>query len=419
MLSKTLTRKDKYSGMRHQSSNRLYYYVAYALLYAFLVTAITWVLAPSSIVLKIEQAIYDPLQKLTAIDHQNQLWYEEYEPELKEIFCINLDSTFFDLKTEHARRANLASLMETLAEKPPLAVFLDYPFVSIDGWKTGNDILLAKSLEHYGEQLVLPYPAYWNGNPLEDKLKAESMRLDTNLLYTPKHQGFFLSLPLPKDDVHRYYAFRTNKKEYHSVVYGFLKAIPGKSLMRYARKTPIIFEVNHLIRNEHTSGQSPALNIVNASELLQNPSKLNLLANKVVFMGVFNPYQNTYGAEQVVYPTPIQENMSSSMLSLNAYLNVVTNSFFHRAGHRMVFWFNLLLVILTLFYYHKTQYIKEKSLRLQVGELLIPILIFFLFLLLLYWHFHLKFPFVITSIAFVRSIYFFKKFNQLYFFKKQ
>ena len=384
------------------------------MLYALLVTAATWLLSPSSLILKIEQAIYDPLQKLTAIDHQNQLWYEEYEPELKDIFCINLDSAFFDLKTDHARRANLANLMDTMAVMPPLAVFLDYYFTSIDGWKTGNDILLSKSLRQYGEQLVLPYLAYWEGNPLNDKPRVEQMKLDTNLLYPPKHRGYFLSLPLPNDDVHRYYSFRSNKKEYHSVVYGFIKAIPGKNLMRYARKTPAVFEVNHLIRNEHTQSQSSALNIINASELIKNPAKLELLKNKVVFMGVFNKYTNVNGTAQDFYPTPIQENMSSSMLTLNAYLNVVTNSFFQRVGDRMVFWFNLFLVLLALFYYHKTRHFKEKPLSLQIGEPLVPILFFFLFLLLLYWHFHLKFPFVITCIAFIRSIYFFKFFNKLF-----
>ena len=272
-------------------------------------------------------------------------------------------------------------------------------------------MLLNNSLNRYGEQLVLPYPAYWTGDPLLGSLKVQEMRLDTKLLYYPKHRGFFLSLPLPNDDVHRYYAFRSDKKEYHSIVYSFLKAIPGKSLMRYARKTPIIFEVNHLIRNEHTNGQSPALNIINASKLLEEPSKLKLLANKVVFIGVFNKYDNVNDSPAEFYPTPIQETMSSSMLTLNAYLNVVTNSFFKPAGNRMVFWFNLILIGLVLLYYHKTQHLEEKSLLLQIGELLVAIVIFFLFLLLLYWHFHLKFPFVITSIVFVKSLYLFKKFR--------
>ena len=116
-----------------KSSNHINIYsqLIYALVYSVVVTLLTVLFSYLPTFLQIEYAIYDPIQKWTAITDQRDYQYQDSKLKLNldEIVCINIDTSVFDLEKVRAKRENLALLLNFInKDSEPKAVFLDFLF---------------------------------------------------------------------------------------------------------------------------------------------------------------------------------------------------------------------------------------------------------------------------------------------------
>lgn len=376
-------------------------HIFYVLLYAAGVTLLTLCLERLPVFLQMENAIYDPLQRMFAIDRPDDKRYSKFHQELSDILAIHLDTSFFYRETARVRRDRLAELLQVLAEQPQLKViFLDYLFTATDA-SAPADSLLAESMKALGDRLVLPYEIDFEPVPIWGGLSPEAVKVEENLLLEPTHKGYLAFLTLVGDDTYRYHQVRLDGGSRQSVVLALVDADPARPPGLNSRPLPNTFEINYVLRNDPPF---QALTIYDASAIVRAiPAEAN---GRIAFVGSFESHADIYGRPFDEFATPVSGALPGIYLVLNAYLNVRSGTFFQRANGLLVFVLNGLLAAAGLFYFQRVGSLPVKPVWLMIGEIIGCLVLFAAGLLALYYFFNLKLPFVLTLLAFVRNQYF-------------
>lgn len=386
----------------------------YAIGYAALATLLSILLENSPILLKVENAFYDPLQRFLAIDYLNDWRTDRFQSELDQIYCIRLDDTFIDFENDRVKRDQLADLLDTLSKEDDIkAIFLDFIFEPLDttpqGLLSSQDSILYESMLRVGNRLTL----------LRDS--CQKTIFDKNAWTTSNYQNQGLSIH-PKagnilmesirwEDVVRYINLNTTKEScFPSFLEIFTHQIKDEEILRCFQETPSNFELNYLVRDNRPRGLQSALSGDDASMIIKHgihPEYFKNEQEKIVFIGAFKGLTNKYNLAFDSFETPVSNQLSGIYINLNAYLNITTQSYIRRASYPLIFSINFLIALLGVIYFHivqkkvKEHFIKPHSWLFY--EIAICSLIFLISMYsLFYWH-YMKFPFAFSLLFFIRN----------------
>lgn len=380
--------------------------LTYALLYSIIVTIATFSFERLPVFLHMENAIYDQFQNWLTIDNRTDVKFLQYQEALDDLVFINLDSAYFNIETNRIRRDSLASLLEELDKSPLIkGILLDYLFVQIET-KEGlnrNDSLLKNSILPLKEKLVLPYELAFDAIPLWGALSSSMISIPSPLLFETDYTGYIAAMPLSGDDSYRYINLYLEEEKLNSAVYALLEVLSKGNASLYTKGIPRNFEVNYILRNR----EQRTIPIIDASQISSSQS---LLDNKIVFIGLFNEIDNKYGLPIDKFHTAVQPNMAGIYVVINTYLNVVANCYIRRLAPIWVFTLNILIALFGAYYFQKNQDL-VKSWNQILGEVILSVLFFLLLFFGLFYFFDSKFPFVITTLAYVRNQVFYNSFQ--------
>lgn len=362
--------------------------------------------------LKTENTLYDPIQRILAIDHADNWRVERFQPTLDQLHFIPLDSNYIDMNCNRVKRDSLAILLRTLANANQEAtIFLDYDFEPLDTTDNklllGKDSLLYESMLSLGERLVIISDT--TGNTIfTNNWKTRGTNKNTTKI--PKNGGIELKIFEDEGKI-RYVNLGLEKTKEDAFIEILLKLTKGKSLSQL--KLPEEIEINYFIRNNRPIGRRPVLNTTQASEVVHTQANaIFAKSTQLIFIGAFHKLINKYSQTFDYFDTPIR-GLNGIYINLNAYLNVATNTYIQRAPEWLIFVVNFLLAFGGSGYYHfvaakkQVHYVKPTSWLRR--ELCFSLLIFVLLIGSLFYWYYMKFPFVWTLLFFVmnQSIYHF------------
>ena len=406
----------------------VYHTILFPLLYASCVSLVSYLftLFPLSVVLQMEYPLYDKFQRDFVVNDPLDLRFPQYAEYLQEVVGINLDSDYFmDPESDRIRRDSLAKLLVFLSKIPDIqAVFLDFSFYPYEG-SAHADSMLESAMRTLGDKLVLPFEMRVDTVEAFSALSAKNIHIDKNLVYAPHDTGYVAPMYLLGDDLHRYHLASLEDRSYVSAIQALIEAIASKSPQTYYREIPPVIEINYLLDYDYDdgyddwdfdnfieSGGEAALNVLSAQQLLSTPKSAfqEELRGNILFIGLFQGLDNKYGYAVDKFETPISADMPGILVLLNTYLNIVSKSYFHRVSWLGVFILNVLLALLGMGYtYLSAKYSLGPNLIWQILVILGSIGLFFYLFQGLYYFFHMKFPFVITTLFFVRIQYLYKQ----------
>lgn len=386
--------------------------LAYALLYALIVTVLVILYDSKSesfpILLKTENTLYDPIQKLLAIDHKEGWRIERFQSTLDQLYCIQLDSNYIDMESNRVKRDSLAALLQELAKiNKDATLFLDYDFEPLDtmgdSLLLGKDSLLYESMLALGKRLIIVSDRKGKSVFSENTWTTRKY-FQQRIPIAPINGGIELEAFVDEKKI-RYFNLELEKTKDPSFVEILFELSTGKAFPQLADD----IEINYLIRNNRPIGRRPILKEIRASSIVnqqRNIEHFNKKKPKLIFIGAFHKLVNKYDQTFDYFDTPI-DSLNGIYVNLNAYLNVATNSFIQRSPPWLVFIVNFLLALGGSIYYQLVQqkkqinYIKPASwMRL---ELLFSFLFFVILIFGLFYAYYLKFPFVWTLLFFVMN----------------
>ncbi|MEM6807096.1 MAG: hypothetical protein AAF696_37185, partial [Bacteroidota bacterium] len=344
--------------------------------------------------------------------------FPKIHPYLNDIFAINLGEEFIDSQCDRIKRNQLGYLLDHISSLREIqGVYLDFAFYPIPG-NEYEDSVLVQIMKKLGNKLVLPYELGFNGGPVPifASLSQEEIENSRNeLAYLPNYSGYLNTMSLSKGlEVYRYHKYRIEDGSDASVINAILDAMPNEKSISYLNDMPSTFEINYLLRNqvESSSFDKSALNNWEASQLLEWPedSLREKLRGKFLMIALFGSYRTKYDIEINKFPTPISSNLGGIYLMLNAYLNVLGGSYLRMAPPTIIFILNFVLAFSGSLYYSKKSWFNLPSVGWLVFEVFFYGFMLLSILLLFYYYWNIKYPFVITSLAFVRNQTFFKLF---------
>ncbi len=382
---------------------RINYWIscAYAIICAFAISALAVSCQQVPIVLKIENAIYDPLQELWAIDHADDWRVHRFQSELDAYYSITLDSVLIDWECNRVKRDLLAQLLDSLRiQAPDNIIFLDYIFEPLDTTETGT--LRGKDYRLYQSMLALGDRLFFLKEkdaraifPREGLLVSQP----SNNSSSPPQIGVLNIQQDTLETVVRYVSLDREENQGKSII----ELLP---LREQANSSVALrdFEINYLIRGNRPKAYRHILRGDLASAILERGLSKDHFSvgtnNKMIIVGAFDKLVNKYGLIFDSFETPIDKQLSGVYVNLNAFLNLQTGSYIRRASWFLVFHLNILTVLSGILYFHKTQ-IKDKKYfvkpnHLLVGEVIgVVILCLGLVIGLFYWY-YIKFPFIGT-----------------------
>lgn len=383
----------------------------YVFLYAVSVSLLTFALERATrsgrfflMFLRIENAIYDQLQRYAVIDNRlDGRYYQKYREELDDIIFVNFDRQLIDLASGRIKRDKLATLLDSLVDVSSIStLFLDYYFVPYDATQTAlspEDSMLVRSMKRWGDRLILPYTVDFPSLAIDGKLKAEELeKTDELLLYRDAQLGFLAFTGLRGEETYRYHRLRTDDDQSHSVVYEMVK----KEALNQLEKLPSQFEINYLLRDR----QGDAIRKIDGGRIIAGRNMEDYTGDKrshLAFAGLFDPLRDHYDRLIDNHDTPVQENLSGPYIILNAYLNAKTGSYFKRADWLLIGFINLLIASIGVWYFFYLKQFSIKPLFWIIAEVLGSILLFLGTIFCLFIFFQIKIPFIITSLVYLRN----------------
>ena len=367
--------------------------------------------------LQMEFSIYDPIQRWFTIDNKDDFMHRKFSKELNTICGINIDNSCIDKSTNSVDKYKLNALLERLQEVPQVnSILLGYFLEKVESDSCGYenvDNVLIKNIRNLEDKLVLPYTIESEPVGVLDAIKSSHITVHENFLHETKHSGFIFPLDIGNDNTVRYHLLRVEESPNISAVCA-LSQLSGGLASDYLIKTiPNEFEVNYVLRNRASLGKDYALNIYDAKKIISwDTDKLNeYLSRKVIFIGRFEPMKNQLNRQIDGYKTPIEQNLNGIYFLINSYLNVSTKTYLSRAQHWFVWIVNFALAFFGISYHNKAKKRELKSVSKVAWEVVMTIFIFLFFLTGLYFWFQIKFPFVISCLAFLKLTYWKKKFD--------
>ncbi len=381
---------------------------SFAVFYAVIVASITQSLAHFPVLLQMEFAIYDPLQRWFTIDTKEDYLYSKYKKKLNEIYCINLDDSFFVHETQRVDRKKLSTLIQKFHNHSFKTLFLDFlfePLHSNSNQSRNADSLLQQSMKPMEYRLIMPYALEFESSGICKEYSISDIKSRSTQIYLPFYSGFTAPLYLDGDNLRRYHQFRLGDGNEVSAINTLIKSNIGKEKMKERFKhIPDKFEINYVFRNEKQFGKPDAKDIIEAYQVL-NKSFNELrtdLKNKVIFIGRFKPKMDHFDKPIDGFDTPIKSNMNGIYFLINAYLNVMENSYFKRAGFWFVFLINFIFAVGGVFYYDNQKDEAVYSVLHEIRDVSIFIAIFIGLIVGLYFIDNLKFSFVVSTLFIIK-----------------
>jgi len=381
---------------------------SFALFYAIIVTLGTQLVLNLPVLIQMEYAIYDPIQRWFTIDSEDDSMFSKYAQELNGIYGINLDNSFFDPETSRIDRKRLSDLLLRLQEHTNNLIFLDFLFEPLTSFGCQNEIadsLLVECMKPMKDRLVMPYDIDLASIKVCEGYSANHIKKTSSLEFYPTYSGFTAPMFLEGDNLVRYHLIKIKDTTEISAVYALLEAKHGeRKAKELFENVPNKFEINFVLRNKKKSASYDALLISNGNQLMDWPKEViaENLKNKIVFIGRFKSKEDHLDNQIDGFNTPIKSDLNGIYFLINAYLNIVKDNYLRKANFWIVFFINLIITLLGLFFLKNQKNESIRTVSQEIRHISIVIIVFGALLIGLYLCYSIKFPFVVSSIAFIK-----------------
>ena len=320
------------------------------IIYFSVAFAATLFLSKSPMIQGIENIFFDKLQKQQTIDSKDDPNYYKYSPVLSKLVFVNFDEQSINHATDRVKKYYVRLLLDKLMryKQDFKMAFLDYDL----SYLTQNDSLILPSLLQMEQQLVTPRLLFTDKlpvlikNPLPDSLIHET----SNNGDLANFQAFVVAWKENISYSYRYFLYRiftTKLNTYNSVPYVMAQRTSLRTNLPLDKLSLDDFkEIKYVLRNKDIINKERAVQVYSLSDFLfEIPDEIlkSIVEDKIVVLGLFEGYKNKYNQQPDSYITPIGENTSGVMINVNAYLNLLTDSFIKSDQG---FWTVLFLLIL-------------------------------------------------------------------------
>ncbi len=320
--------------------------LSFILAYAWLVSLASGLFRFAPVARELELALFDKIQSDMAIDNKDSDLYKKYAPYLDQICLINLDTVLIDPETDRIKKEPLAQLLDALHQpcRQSQSVLVDYLFQPKKTLSPGDSMLLA-AFRKLGNKLVLPSQMVLKK---QLTLKGESSQvfrtdaqIDSVLYSLGLKNGYTTSFSDGKSGVHRYFKFAFDDGSFSSV-----PLLCAENSPQLPTKNPMT-ELHFILRNQDKAGEERAVPVFQARDILSGRLPKNVLAdlvkNKFVMVGLIEGYSTKYGVPVDVFSTPVDSEMTGSLLLANAWLNLKAKINLKTGGLWLIFLLNLLI----------------------------------------------------------------------------
>lgn len=392
--------------MNVKKYHKILIWILYPIIYAGAVTLLSYYFAHSPVFLQMEYAIYDHLQRHLAIEDRMDERFQQYEVfkhDAPDIFCINLDNTYFDKNTQTINRQKLAVLLEHLNQVTnPKAVLLNFIFAQKKEPTAiiqQADSLLIQRLQAFKKPLILPNSQRFSAIDFSEKVTADKAYEAYPLRYEMPTSAYAAPFVLVGDEQYRYWQYQTEDGVLSSIIKTLLNEEHQGNFFPNTNKIPNRFEINYLLSDYIPQNKPWVLDIENASTLMTSETLAERLDNKIIFIDSFGDIKNEYGASVNKFKTPLNPSTNAIFILLNSYLNVLGQTYIRRVAWWAVFTVNLGIAVFGILFFHLLS--NKKFLKVCLSVLATLTLCTFLYYA--FADYYLKFPFVFTSLFYVKN----------------
>ena len=193
------------------------------------------------------------------------------------------------------------------------------------------------------DRLVLPYSIELEQIGTYEEYKAKDIKISYPPIFDTKHTGFTAPIFLEGNNQARYHLFRILECEKVSAIHALLKAKYGdEKTEKLFEHVPHKFEVNFILRNLYHFGKQKALPVFKSSNVLDWSYRemQEKLRDKIIFIGRFKSKKDQLSNDIDSFTTPVQSDMNGIYFLINAYLNIITDTFLKPANFGLVFIIN-------------------------------------------------------------------------------
>ena len=387
--------------------------IVYIIFYASVVTLFTWsidrlvftnALFPSF--LRIEYAFYDTFQRQAITEEGKSTRYQAYSKVLENLCFVDFGEEYIDKETGRINKDSLLQLLDLITSNTGhTAIFLDYLFINYNDRERWQDSMLIEKFKEIEDKLVLPYLIKYPSVAINQKLNLDSITDNKDeLLFKGGTQGYIDNGGLLEDGNLRYHRFVINNKGEDSLV-SITKQLLNKQPIIFPGKTmPSFFETNYLVIAERGPIKLRLQSPEDVKFRVESGAWKEDIKDKIIIVGLFDKVEDHYGNSIDQHQVPIDEDMNGVLVVINNYLNVAANLYLKKSPIGFVFLVNIFIALVVLEY---QVFLKKKervkTLPMLILEVGLSILIFYGGLYYLYFHYAMKFPFVVSSVFFVRN----------------
>ena len=332
----------------------------YAFFYGLLVAMLSGLFFFLPWSMSLEYQLYDSIQQKTVIDSKSDWQYSHYAPWLEQVSLINLDSSFFNKETDRIKTDKLAKLIEKIDTQllGSKVLFLDYQYNS----NIDKDTVLFKALSKIQRRLILPLGIEINKKIAirgkASQLKGVDVELKKQSQAPALAYGYTSPFKDPYSFSNRYYKYRTDDSSYYSVPYLIQKQISSQPEKNLYEKG--LTELKFILRNEDVLNKERAILVYDAKYMLDGrmtkENVKSVIEDKIVFIGLFdNNYKTKHGLTIDKFLTPVQPDMSGSMLLVNAWLNLAAGGLVRVSPVLLIFLFNFIVALIMSIWYQSVR----------------------------------------------------------------
>ncbi len=381
--------------------------ILFSLLFGLVVMAGSELIKKLPAIQHVENSLFDQLQDKWVLDSGSVEGgaRQNLVRALDKVWLINLDGGVYNQKNELERMWVAETLNQLGKLNYVKAIFLDHIFKDVEV-NPHNDEKLQNVVAELQDRLVIPYIQIVNSSgsffDLPDSSRAVCR---SHFPLGSQIAGFFSGEILPGD---------------HRIRFSRL-ANPGRSAISCASKLANYthpdrsrrveetipnhqMEINYFCNNPGPrSGK--IYNLTQASDLKKEKfTSFSHILNKeptLIMIGKFLPDLELHCYTNTTYRTPIDENLMGSMVTLNCWLNIVTDSFLRRASLLTIFLFGAAMGMIGFLWMLRWRE-EIKTPMVNLLELAGVLILFSGFTVALFVNWHIKFPFAFSFLAIIR-----------------
>lgn len=393
----------------------------FGLIYGCAVTLLSFILEGSPFLIQVENSFYDPLQQNTVLRPENYdfSYREKFTKELEKVWLINLDQEIYSDTDEGIDKKRLTLLMKRVNEfESTRAVFLDYLYATPSRDSDEDEMLKGELVKLY-PKLVLPYgySSAPNGGYF-DYLDSSEVDCRTELYFEGAAMGHSQAEHLPYGEKYRYLRLEIPSRGFKSCAL-LLAEMTHPQIARRLSSTiqNQQMEINYVCDNPSVETKK-IFHLSQAGDLLNHfhreKEKIRQAQPELILIGRFEPMTTSSCRPLEVSKTPINGQLFQTMITLNAWLNIVTNGYLKRNNLWQLFLFNLILGILGGFWAMKFPNSSKKRFWHLALEVFGIIVLFSFILIAVYLNWNMRISFAIPLIVFVQCEFLARKFFMSY-----